>query len=94
MAEHRGKNTLAVKTIERVSVGVADSGGLDLDQDFAGLGTIEVDLDDFQRLLGLEGDGGTCLHMRFLYSQALCGLALFNLQAWIVIVGQQNTAIT
>ena len=37
---------------------MADPGGLDLDQDLAEARTFQVDLDDFQRLLGGKGDGG------------------------------------
>ena len=54
MAKDRGKNPLAVEPIERIGVGVADSGRLDLDQDFAGFRTFQVDFDDFQRLLRFE----------------------------------------
>jgi hypothetical protein len=41
---------------------MADARRLDLDQDFAGLRSFQVDLDDLERLLGFESDGGTCLH--------------------------------
>ena len=56
MAEDRGEDAFAVEAVERVGVGVADAGGLDLDQHFAGLGAFEVEFDDFQRLLGRERD--------------------------------------
>ncbi len=52
----------AVEAVERVGVGVADAGRHDLDQHLAGLGPFEVELDDLQRLLGFEGDGGAGLH--------------------------------
>ena len=54
MAEDRGENALAVEAVERIGVGVADAGRLDLDQDFAGLRAFQIELDDFERLLGLE----------------------------------------
>src|SRR4051794_1869839 len=42
MAEDRRKDSFAVKTIQRVGVGVADSGRLDLDQNLTGLRPFEV----------------------------------------------------
>ena len=68
MAEDRGENSFAVKPVERVGVGMANSGRLDLDQDFAGLGAIQIEFDDFKRLLGLERDCGACFHLPFLHS--------------------------
>ena len=62
MAEDRREDALAVEPVERVGVGVADAGRLDLDQHLAGLRAFEVDLDDLERLLGFEGDGGAGLH--------------------------------
>ena len=54
------------KPVQRVGVGMADAGGLDLDQHLAGLRPFQVDLDDLQRLLGLERDGGAGLHFNLL----------------------------
>ena len=62
MAEDRREQALGVRAREGELVGVADAGGLDLDQDFARLRAFEVDLHDFQRLSGFEGDGGAGLH--------------------------------
>ncbi len=62
VAEDGGKDALAVEAIQRVGVGVADPCGLDFDQIFAGLRTLQVELDDFKRFLRLECDGGACLH--------------------------------
>jgi hypothetical protein len=62
MAKDRGENALAVQTIQRIGIGVANARRLDLDQDFAGLGAFQVELDDFKRLLGFKRDCGTCLH--------------------------------
>src|SRR5882672_12567631 len=42
MAEDRWKDSFAVEAIQRVGVGVADSSGLYLDQDFTGLRAVEV----------------------------------------------------
>ena len=66
MAEDRREDPLAVQTIQRIGVGVADSGRLDLDQDFAGLRAFQIEFDDFERLLGLERDCGACLHFMLL----------------------------
>src|ERR1700733_1593249 len=63
MAEDRGEDSLAVQAIQRIGVGVADSRRLDLDEDFASLWTIQVELDDLKRLLRFERDCGACLHL-------------------------------
>ena len=62
VAEDRGKHAFAVETVQRVGVGVANAGRLDLDQHLARLRPFQIELDDFQRLLGFEGDGGAGLH--------------------------------
>ncbi len=62
MAEDRREDALAVEAIERIGVGVADAGRHDLDQNFAGLGSFQIQLDDLERFLRLESDGGACLH--------------------------------
>src|SRR5437879_12688918 len=64
MTEDRRKDSFAVKAIERVSVGVTDSGRLYLDEDFTGLRAFQIDLDDFKRLLGLECDSSAGLHLK------------------------------
>ncbi len=63
MAEDRGEDPLAVQSVERIGVGVANPRRLDFDQDFTGLGALQVQLDDFKRLLRLERDCGACLHL-------------------------------
>ena len=63
MTEDRRKDSFAVEAVERVGVGVTDSGRLYLDEDLAGLRAFQVDLDDFKRLLGLECDSGAGLHL-------------------------------
>ena len=50
------------KPVERIGVGVADAGRHDLDQHFTLFGTLQVDLDDLERLLGFERDRGAGLH--------------------------------
>ena len=72
MAEDRGKDALAVEAVERVGVGVADAGRLDLDQDFAGLRPFQIDLDDLKRLLCFERDGGARLHFNSTYGSQYC----------------------
>ena len=80
MAEDRGENPFAVEAVERIGVGVANSRRLDLDQDFAGLGTFQIELDDFKRLLRLERDCGACLHlMLLLRSSTLQNISLRTL---------------
>ena len=60
--EDRRKDSFAVESIERVGVGVADPGRLDLDEHLTGLWAVDVQFDDFKRLLGLESDSGARLH--------------------------------
>jgi hypothetical protein len=62
------ERSFAVEAVQRVGVGVADSGGHYLDQDFTGLRAVEVKFDDFERFLGLESDSGACLHSRISFS--------------------------
>src|SRR6185437_629954 len=62
MTEDRRKNSFAVQTVQRVGVGVTDSRCLDLDQDLAGPGPFQIELDDLEWLLGLEGHRGARLH--------------------------------
>ena len=71
VAENRRENSLAVEAVERIGIGMANSRRLDLDQDLAGLGALQIQLDDLKWLLGLERNSGTCLHLRLL-------LSLFN----------------
>ena len=53
VAEDRREEALGIGAGERELVGVADAGGLDLDQHLAGLRAFEVDGLDGQRLAGL-----------------------------------------
>jgi len=56
------KQPFRIGTRDGEVVRVADTGGLDLDQDFASLRPLDVDLDDFKRLTSGKGDGGTRFH--------------------------------
>ena len=62
MAEDGGEYTFGIGTGERVFVGVADAGGLDLDQHLAGARTVDVHGFQAERLARLAGHGGTNLH--------------------------------
>jgi hypothetical protein len=62
VAEDGREDAFRVGAGERVVVGVADAGGLDLDQHLAELRSFEVDGFDGQRLAGLPGDGGFGFH--------------------------------
>ena len=66
MAENGGKEPLRVGAGEGELVGVADARRLDLDQDLALARSVEIDLGDFERLSGGDGDGGAGLHSGFL----------------------------
>ncbi|MNJ24367.1 hypothetical protein D3C77_187820 [compost metagenome] len=61
MAEDRWEDAFRVCTGERVGIGVADATGDHAKQHFTCLGHGHVDLDDLQRFLGLESNGGTGL---------------------------------
>jgi hypothetical protein len=52
---------------------VTDTGSLDLNQNFTGLGAFEVEGDNFQGLASLKGDGGGGFHGRC--SKSVCALA-------------------
>ena len=62
MAQDRREGPLRVGARQGELVGMADAGGLDLDQNLASLRSFKVDLDNFQRLARLEGDCGACPH--------------------------------
>ncbi len=62
VAEHHRKQAFRVIAGQGERIGVADTGMGDLDQHFALLRRGDVDLDDFQRLAGGEGDGGAAFH--------------------------------
>ena len=62
VAEDGREEPFGVGAGERELVGVADAGGLDLDQHLAAPGPVEVDLHDLERLALLDGDGGAGFH--------------------------------
>src|SRR3546814_20597656 len=62
LSEYRREDAFRVGAGQRVLVGMADAGRLDLDQHFAGLGAVELHGFDRQRLAGVKRDGGTDIH--------------------------------
>ncbi len=66
VAQDRGKRPSGSAPGERVVVGVADAGGLDLDQHLAELRAFEIDGFDGQGLARLPGDGGFGFHAKVL----------------------------
>ncbi len=66
VAENGGEDAFAIETVERVSVRVADAGGLDFDKHFARLRPFQVNLNDFERLLSLKSDGCACFQVNLL----------------------------
>jgi glutamate--cysteine ligase len=62
MAEHDGEQAFGVLAAEGERIGVADAGGEDAHQHFAGARRLDVDLDDLQGFACGEGDGGTGFH--------------------------------
>ena len=62
MAEDRRKQSFRIGAGQCEFVGVADAGGLDLDQHFAFARPLELDGGYFQRLSSSDGDGGANIH--------------------------------
>src|SRR6516164_6243793 len=62
MSQDGRKQSLRICPGKRELVGMADAGGLDLDQHFAGLRTFEIDLQDLKRLGLFDGYGGAGFH--------------------------------
>ena len=60
--EDRREQAFWVGTGQRELVGVADAGGLHLDQHFAGLRSLEVNLHDLKRLRLFQSNGGAGFH--------------------------------
>jgi hypothetical protein len=44
--------------VDALNGSVGDAGGLDLDQHLAGARAFQLNVDDFERLAGLDGDDG------------------------------------
>ncbi len=59
VAQDAGEHAFRILAGQGEGVGVADAGGDDAHQHLAGLRRRDVHLDDLQRLVGGEGDGGT-----------------------------------
>jgi hypothetical protein len=70
MAENRGKNSLAVQTIQRIGVGVTDARRLDLDENFANLWTIQIKFNNLKRLTSRQCNRCTSLHAVFSFPHA------------------------
>ena len=62
MAEDRREDAFRIGAGERELVRMADAGRLDLDQNFAGPRAFQLNGHDFERLAGLNGDGGADVH--------------------------------
>src|SRR5207244_10044254 len=62
MPENRGKQAFRISAGARELVSVAHPRGLELDQDFAALGAVEIDGHDFQWLAGGVSNCSTCFH--------------------------------
>src|SRR6185437_12515748 len=66
VTEDRGEKPLAVETVQRIGIGVANPRRLDLNQHLARLRTLQIKLDYLKRLLRLKRHGGPCLHLELL----------------------------
>jgi len=62
MAEDRRKQPFGIGARQGEFIGMADAGGLDLDQHFAFARPLELDGRYFQRLSCSGGDGGANIH--------------------------------
>ena len=63
VAEHAREESLAIEAAKCVGVGMADARRHQLDEDLAVFGSFEVEFDDLEGALGLEGHCGTRLHL-------------------------------
>ncbi len=59
-----GKDAFWIVARKREGIGVADTSRFDFDQDFALLGTFEIDFDNGERLSSSGGECGACFHGR------------------------------
>jgi hypothetical protein len=64
VAEDGREEPLGVGAAARELVGVANTGGLQLDEDLTGFGPFEIDFFDNQGFSGFVGDGGARFHGR------------------------------
>src|SRR4051812_38086820 len=78
MTEDGREQPLRVGAGKRELVGVADAGGLHLDQHLSSFGPIEIDLRDLERLGLLQRDSGTGFHGGFPPRRESCRIA----KAW------------
>src|SRR3546814_900477 len=62
VAEDGWKDAFRVSAGQGEGVGMADAGGLDLDQYLAGFRALQIDALNGQWLARRVGDGGTCFH--------------------------------
>ena len=65
VAEHHREQPFRIAARAREFIGMTDAGRLDLDQHFAGLGTCEIQRDDFEWLTGFPADGCARFHSSF-----------------------------
>jgi hypothetical protein len=71
MAEDRGEQPLGVRARQREVVGVADAGGLDLDQNLARARAVEVHVHDLQRLSSARLRVATAARVRMIVCPSL-----------------------
>ena len=83
MSKHRREYALAVKAIQRVGIGMANSRCHDFDQHFASFGPFKVKLDNFQRLFGFECDSSARLHGAWISLVADKGFSMYRADAQV-----------
>jgi hypothetical protein len=74
MTENRGERAFRIIAAQRESVGVADAGGFEFDENFTRLWAFEVDFGDFERFAGGNGHGCASFHG---------GVPLFLAKSWM-----------
>lgn len=62
VAQDAREDALRIQTVQRIGVGVADAGGLDLDHHLARARPFQIDFDDFEGAFGFERNGGAGFH--------------------------------
>ena len=82
MAENCREHAFRIRSGQGEGVGMADTGGHDLDKNLALAGTVKIDFHDFKRLAGSNRNSGTRLHLHFLPWRRSCDGVSFLPSRW------------
>jgi hypothetical protein len=91
MAKHAGEDSLAVKTVKCIGVGMANAGSLDLDQHFASLWAFQIQFYNFKRLFRFKRYGCAGLHIfspNIQYSATLMAKPHFDVSLYVTRISR------